>query len=239
MKNNLLIALFASFIVACSSSIDIVQNSNLPKEHLIFLNDGLSVNSKQMSEKILFPIKYVSFPTRESLLPNAIRAYRNGIHEGIDIVANYNTPVYASLSGVVVVANSSYKDLNINQYNEFLSKTSKIKKTPRDIYTHILLGKYVIIDHGFDFVKGFRTTTTYAHLSQLHGNILSGASVKKGDLIGYIGNTGTKYGAQGNNAGAHLHWEMHFENTDNIYYLGQNIKKKQFIELTKKIFERE
>ena len=63
--------------------------------------------------------------------------------------------------------------------------------------------------------------------------------VKKGDLIGYIGNTGTKYGAQGNNAGAHLHWEMHFENKDNIYYLGQNIEKKRFIELTKKIFEKE
>lgn len=238
MNNKIILTLFLIFFISCSSSISNVESLANSQKNLIFLKDNVSVEANQMNEKILFPIEKILIPKRSSLLPNALRTYRNGIHEGIDFISPYNTPVYASLSGIVVVANKSYQDLDIEKYNSFLKSTTQLNKTPKDIYTHILLGKYIIIDHGFDFINDFRTTTTYAHLSKINTNITSGTHVKKGDLIGYVGNTGTKYATKSNNLGAHLHWEMHFENDTNMYYLGENISKDKLITLIEMYFER-
>ncbi len=56
-------------------------------------------------------------------------------------------------------------------------------------------GKSVKIDHGFGY------TTFYAHL--LKFNIKSGKRIKRGDIIGYSGNTGRS-------TGPHLHYEVHY-----------------------------
>jgi len=53
-------------------------------------------------------------------------------------------------------------------------------------------GNYIVIDHG----NG--TQTLYAHMSSL---AVSGGSVSKGSLIGYVGNTGRS-------TGSHLHFEV-------------------------------
>ncbi|GGD59828.1 M23 family metallopeptidase [Lacimicrobium alkaliphilum] len=57
-------------------------------------------------------------------------------------------------------------------------------------------GKAVVIDHG----DGYETL--YAHLKGFAGNLSQGDSVKQGDIIGYLGNTGLS-------AGRHLHYEVH------------------------------
>ena len=54
-------------------------------------------------------------------------------------------------------------------------------------------GNFVVIDHGY----GLRST--YGHLS--HIEVSRGASVKRGDLIGLSGNTGTS-------SGPHLHYQI-------------------------------
>ncbi|MFC1785839.1 M23 family metallopeptidase [Candidatus Neomarinimicrobiota bacterium] len=56
-------------------------------------------------------------------------------------------------------------------------------------------GKSLKIDHGFGY------TTFYAHLSKF--SIKRGNQIKRGDLIGYIGNTGRS-------TGPHLHYEVHY-----------------------------
>ena len=53
-------------------------------------------------------------------------------------------------------------------------------------------GNYIVIDHG----NG--TQTLYAHMSSL---AVSGGSVSKGSLIGYVGSTGRS-------TGNHLHFEV-------------------------------
>lgn len=55
-------------------------------------------------------------------------------------------------------------------------------------------GNHIVIDHGY----GYRTL--YAHMSNF--NVRVGQEVKRGQLIGYIGNTGTS-------VAPHLHYEVH------------------------------
>jgi murein DD-endopeptidase MepM/ murein hydrolase activator NlpD len=58
-------------------------------------------------------------------------------------------------------------------------------------------GNVVYLDHGYGY------KTRYAHLSKF--NIVRGQKVKRGDIIGYVGNTGLS-------AAAHLHYEVLYKN---------------------------
>lgn len=237
MKNKL----FAISLLIYSCAIPSTNVEYLPQSSEMELFNSLSDKKalyEDVNEKILFPIKGVVITNQPNLLPNAERKYRNGIHEGIDIVVPFMTPVFASLDGIIMVANTEYKDVDIKTYNNFLKTTYRMKKTPEDIYNHILLGKHIIIDHGFGYLPGYRTTSTYAHLEKINDKKV-GDFIKKGELIGYVGNSGTKYGALNNRLGAHLHWEIHFENENDKYYLGQNISKESILKLSNKLFEGE
>lgn len=68
-------------------------------------------------------------------------------------------------------------------------------------------GKHIRLEHGFGYM------TLYAHLSKY--NVRVGQVVKRGDIIGYVGNTGRS-------SGPHLHYEVHLNkerlNPVNFYY---------------------
>jgi len=68
-------------------------------------------------------------------------------------------------------------------------------------------GKHIRIDHGYGYV------TLYAHLSKIQ--VKSGQEVKRGDIIGLVGNTGKSMGP-------HLHYEVRKEgqpiNPINFYF---------------------
>jgi murein DD-endopeptidase MepM/ murein hydrolase activator NlpD len=85
-------------------------------------------------------------------------------HPGLDISADYGTPVLASGDAVVSSAgmNGAY-------------------------------GNMVILDHGYGIV------TKYGHLSRMA--VTANQSVKRGDVIGYVGTTGRS-------TGPHLHYEI-------------------------------
>ncbi|HQO47531.1 MAG TPA: M23 family metallopeptidase [Paludibacteraceae bacterium] len=69
-------------------------------------------------------------------------------------------------------------------------------------------GKCVKINHGFGY------ETLYAHMHKITARV--GQSVKRGDVIGEVGNTGKS-------TGPHLHYEVHFKGTpvnpQNYYFL--------------------
>lgn len=81
-------------------------------------------------------------------------------------------------------------------------------------------GKHIRIDHGFGYVS------LYAHLSKY--NVKRRQKVKRGDLIGFVGNTGRS-------KGPHLHYEIHKNgvkiNPINFYY--GNLSPEEFAAMQK------
>tara|TARA_B100000902_G_C27258269_1_gene889180 strand:+ start:696 stop:1676 length:981 start_codon:yes stop_codon:yes gene_type:complete len=58
-------------------------------------------------------------------------------------------------------------------------------------------GNYILIDHGYDY------ESFYAHLDKIL--VSKGKKIKRGDLIGYVGNTGKS-------TAPHLHYEVRYKN---------------------------
>lgn len=79
-------------------------------------------------------------------------------------------------------------------------------------------GNVVYIDHGFGY------ETRYAHLSRIATR--EGLFVKRGEIIGYVGNTG-------NSVASHLHYEvlLHGNNVNPIGYFQRDLSNKEFEKL--------
>jgi len=79
-------------------------------------------------------------------------------------------------------------------------------------------GNFVVIDHGY----GIRTT--YGHLSRI--NVPKGLKVKRGDLIGQSGNTGTS-------SGPHLHYQIDQfgQHRNPIYFFNNDMSADEYNEM--------
>jgi murein DD-endopeptidase MepM/ murein hydrolase activator NlpD len=77
------------------------------------------------------------------------------------------------------------------------------------------LGKHIIIDHGFGY------TTTYAHLNNF--NVRVGQKVQRGDIIGFVGNSGTS-------VANHLHYEIKLngKNVDPVNYYFEDLNAEEY-----------
>ena len=223
MKIKYLYIISIIFLGACavpSSSNDILNEKN---RYLFYFNEEIYLHEEELKSKLLLPAEGYTVPEYLNLLPNAKREYRSGQHMGVDFSAPLNYPIRAVFDGVIVRSNQFQEDVDIDTYKTFLEMSAKVGKTPDDIYHFILLGKSVVIDHGYSITDKFRTITVYSHLSSIPNDLIAGTKVKKGDVIGFSGNTGTSSGARKNDKGAHLHWEIFFDDSNGRYFLGQNI----------------
>ena len=77
------------------------------------------------------------------------------------------------------------------------------------------LGKNIIIDHGFGY------SSIYAHLSNF--NVRAGQKVQRGDVIGYVGSTGTSIAN-------HLHYEIKLNgvNVDPVNYYFEDLSPSEY-----------
>ena len=81
-------------------------------------------------------------------------------------------------------------------------------------------GKHIRIDHGYGYL------TLYAHLNSY--NVRRGQKVKKGDVIGFVGNTGRS-------KGVHLHYEVHKDGkkVNPVNYFYSDLTPEEFDEILK------
>ncbi len=111
--------------------------------------------------------------------------YSDGsFHKGIDLVASSE----AGKGGDYILA---FADGKVTSYvNNFSGTTT-------DMHNTASMGNYVIIDHG----NGFKTR--YMHMLKGSVKVRTGDVVKKGQVIGYMGNTGNSFGR-------HLHFDISY-----------------------------
>ncbi len=79
-------------------------------------------------------------------------------------------------------------------------------------------GNYLLLDHGYGY------QTLYAHLSRFE--VRPGQRVKRGQMIGRLGNTGKS-------TGPHLHYEVvkNGRKVDPVYYIFNDLNPQQHSEL--------
>ncbi len=225
------------------------QTTSLPKNSPISVLSSIkTIETVDLNELTTFdprwvdslslslPCYEVPVPKRTMRLPNAPRNYRNGIHRGLDFFANWGTPVRSVADGVVVRSDLHYEEVPADFRENLLKATTKVGHTPSDIFNSVLLGKSVFLDHGFDLIPGFRTISIYAHLSHIEKEIVPGAVVKRGELLGKSGNTGMRESTIGSKAGSHLHWEMILQKGEQEIYLGKGMSNPELYDMLFRIF---
>ena len=225
------------------------QTPNLPKNSPISVLSSIeTVNIENSNEIATFDPRWVDslslslpcygvpVPKRTMRLPNAPRNYRKGIHRGLDFFANWGTPVRSVADGVVVRSDLHYEEVPADFRENLLKATTKVGYTPSDIFNNVLLGKSVFLDHGFDLIPGFRTISIYAHLSYIEREIVPGAVVKRGELLGKSGNTGMRESTIGSKQGSHLHWEMILQKGEQELYLGKGMSNPELYDMLFRIF---
>lgn len=126
-------------------------------------------------------------PLSENATNYAARTYPYGataggrlqVHLGQDMENPTGTPVLAVADGAVVFAGDDLTTL-VGPYNNYY-------------------GNAVIIEHAFRDSSGEPVYSLYGHLNRVASTV--GQSVKRGDIIGYVG-------AEGIAQGSHLHFEV-------------------------------
>jgi peptidoglycan LD-endopeptidase LytH len=181
--------------------------------------------------KLSYPIAGASLPQNDDNLPGAARAYRKGVSQGFvftgvdsGVSVAYGTPVYAVADGEVAKLDSNFKELTTAEFTKLLENV-KDGASENDLTT--LRGRQVWIEHNNGLV------TRYGHLSKLEPTLRYNA-VKRGDVIGYVGNSGTLEGTRGSTRNARLLFEVWVE--DETKFFGQGLSPTEVRNEAKKLF---
>lgn len=154
------------------------------------------------------PIEGACLPSQDTLMPNAPREYRNGVHEGVDfyfgdacVVIERGTPVVAAYGGVVVRADHDYVDLTLEQVQTMEAATEEQGFSDPETLD-AFRGRQVWIDHGNGVV------TRYSHLNAIAPDLAEGIRVEAGHVVGAVGESGTPESVTAPGTELHLHWEV-------------------------------
>ena len=158
------------------------------------------------------PLDGACLPEVEGHLPGAPREYRNGVHEGLDLypgvscaVVALGTPVLAAKDGVLLRADLGYQELTEAEY-----RAAEGDGFQGALILDMFRGRQVWIDHGAGVV------TRYAHLSGIAAGLRVGQAVRAGQVIAFVGESGTPESLFAPGTDYHLHFEIRVGRT----YLG-------------------
>jgi murein DD-endopeptidase MepM/ murein hydrolase activator NlpD len=178
-----------------------------------------------------YPIDGGCLPEGDDLMPGAPRAYRNGIHEGVDfynadncVPIDIGTEAYAAKAGTVIRADWDYQDIMAEQVSE-LEAEARFNGSNPDI-EDAFRGRQVWVDHGNGVV------TRYCHLSGIAEGIQVGTQVEAGQLLAYVGESGTPESVSAPGTEYHLHFEIRVGDS----YLGAGLPPGEVRRLYERAF---
>jgi murein DD-endopeptidase MepM/ murein hydrolase activator NlpD len=173
----------------------------------------------ELLPSLALPIEGTSVSNLSFRLPGAPRPYRYGVHEGIDFYwaagepVTATTPVLSVAAGEIVRIDVDYSPPSADEMEALLAQAAEIFYTPAETLD-ILRGRQVWIDHGEGLV------TRYCHLSAVAEDLMVGDLVEQGQVLGYVGNSGTPASYYGQGLEMHLHLEIRIGEG----YLGQHLR---------------
>ena len=184
--------------------------------------ERLSVLEKQIkaeNARLTIPLQGAHVPDNDNNLPSAPRDYRKGVSQGFvftgvdaGIPISYGMPVLAASDGEIVRLDVNFKEMTQPEYNKLLEG---IKNGASDNDLSKLRGRQIWIKHSDG------TITRYCHLSKINESISFAASIKRGQVIGLVGNSGTIEGVRGSRGNARLLFEVW---SSDGHFFGENLK---------------
>lgn len=201
--------------------------------------DSLTVAAKPPSrtiderlKRLTMPIVGITLPRHAGVYPGARRLYRYGVHEGMDffygggkVKIYMGSPVVAAGSGKIIRADANFQDMNQATLNRVMADCVREHQTS-DKNEDLLRGCQVWIDHGDNMI------TRYAHLNKINSKIKVGQTVKRGDLLGFVGVSGTGQNLPGKAKYPHLHFEIWLDGK----YLGYGLTPAETVGIFENIF---
>ncbi len=165
-----------------------------------------------------FPIPGAELPRDDAHLPGSARPYRNGVSQGFDFYDGdagvpivYGTPVVASAAGEVIRADRAYAERSPSDWATLLARVAQDGADATQLDE--LRGRQIWIR-----VPDGRVLR-YGHLSSVRDGIVEGRRVYRGEVVGYVGNSGTDDGVAGSRTGVRLHFEI----WDGADYFGEDL----------------
>ena len=182
---------------------------------------GNMPSTSATTQSLVWPLEGAQMPRSISNIPGANRSYRSGKSQGFTFTGGdsgvrvrYGTPVRATGDGQVIRSDLNYNESSEATYRKLLRDVRNgASKTQLDS----LRGRQVFIKHPDGRIS------RYGHLSKIAPELRLG-NVKRGQIIGYVGNSGTLEGARGTRLNARLQFEIWL--SDNRF-LGQDMTVAQ------------
>lgn len=167
------------------------------------------------------PVPGTTFPLSPQYLPGAERHKGIGASRGFEFSDGFvgrplgpNPTVVAVAAGTVVRVDRAFAPLEAGE-REFLSSRAGGSGPIANLALDRLHGRQVWIEHEGGYVS------RYARLSEVDPKLRSGDSVRQGQPIGLMGNTGGLFTDALPTSAPRLHFEMWLP--DGIGYLGQDM----------------
>lgn len=182
---------------------------------------------------LTMPLKGASLPAHPGVWAGARRLYRHGVHKGTDFFHDpgrgtmiaMGTPALAAGAGKILRADANFRDMDATTYHRVIQECHQTHHSS-ERNEDLLRGCQVWIDHGGGLI------TKYAHLDKIKAGLKPGMKVAQGDVVGFVGVSGTGQNLPGRSKHPHLHFEVWLDNA----YVGQGFTPSETIGVYEDIF---